>query len=302
MHMVQTMWWQAARIARRQAGLVTRHAWPFLLLMLQACAPAQFVAPEQWYPAFVGVDYGRVALDTPRPLQAHFLRVQLGARGLRFFATPAGGVPDGHTIGMTTGTFLERYRLQVAINAAPFGPIWKEEGKPMKVSGLTVSEGRVVSPATNLPALLIMRDNRVRMAEPPFDLRNVRTAVAGFSIVLRNGVVTGKEDALHPRTAAGVTADGRYLYLMVVDGRQPGYSEGITTAEVGRWLLALGCADGINLDGGGTSTMVLEDGRRTARIMNLPIHDNMPGKQRVAGSHLGIRARRLRGGPRLPLP
>jgi exopolysaccharide biosynthesis protein len=126
--------------------------------------------------------------------------------------------------------------------------------------------------------------------------------MAGFGVVLRNGAVTGKDDAMHPRTAAGIARDGRTLYLVVLDGRQPGYSEGVTTAEVGAWLKALGAWDGINLDGGGTSTMVIEDRARSARIINLPIHDGMPGRQRVAGSHLGLRARRLRGGPALPLP
>lgn len=285
-----------------------RRAWAAVwiaLLMAHAAgrwALAQPAAPERWHPAFRGVEYGRVSVEQPRPLQVHFLRIDLRAPGIEFFATPPAGVEGAHTIGLTTSSFLARYRLQAAINAAPFGPIWPEEGKPVSVVGLTVSEGKIVSPPTDLPALIITHDNVARIAEPPFDLTNVRTAVAGFGIVLRAGEVVGKTDQLHPRTAAGISADGRYLYLMVADGRQPGYSEGLTTAEVGEWLRAVGCADGINLDGGGTSTMVLEDYRRTPRIMNLPIHDMWPGRERVAGSHLGLRARRLPGGPKLPLP
>ncbi|MBM3493516.1 MAG: phosphodiester glycosidase family protein, partial [Armatimonadetes bacterium] len=246
--------------------------------------------------------YGRAATDTPRPLRLHALRIDLRAPGLSFLATPPNLGGEKHTIGATTGTFLTERRLQAAINAAPFGPIHREEGKPVGISGLTVSRGRTVSPPTDLPALVISRRNEARIAEPPFDLRDIHTAVAGFSVVLRNGEITGKADALHPRTAAGVSQDGRTLFLMVIDGRQPGYSEGITSAEVGAWLRALGAWDGINLDGGGTSTMVIEDRARTARIMNLPIHDGMPGRQRVAGSHLGLKARRLSGGPQLPLP
>lgn len=286
-----------------------RDLWPVggMLVILAAIfllnRPQEYLgAPAEWFPAHQGVEYARVATEQPRPLRAHFLRIDLRTRGLRFFATPPDGAPEAHTIGMTTSTFLARYQLQAAINAAPFGPIWKEEGKPVKVVGLTVSEGKVVSPANEFPALLITRDNKVRIAEPPFDLAGIHTAVAGFGVVLRNGEVVGKTDALHPRTAAGITQDGRYLILMVVDGRQPGYSEGITTAEVGEWLRQVGCWDGINLDGGGTSTLVIEDPERLPRIMNLPIHDNMPGKERVAGSHLGVWTKRLRGGPRLPVP
>jgi len=268
---------------------------------LAAAVSAQ-VPVALWHPVCVGVDYGRVEVETPRPLRFHFLRVDLKAPGLSFVATPSGGHPSAHTTGMKTSTFLHTQRLQAAINAAPFGPIHKEEGKPVSVVGLTVSGGRVVSPATDLPALALTRKNRARIVEPPFDPRGVYTAVAGFSVVLRNGVVVGKADQLHPRTAAGVSGDGRTLILMVVDGRQPGYSEGLSSYEIGEWLRAVGASDGINLDGGGTSTMVIEDADRAPRIMNLPIHDGYPGKERVAGSHLGIRARRLRGGPELPIP
>lgn len=273
----------------------------YLALYVAAASSAQPPGITEWHPAFVGIEYGRTAVEDPRPLRVHALRIDLKAPGLSFLATPRRADGQMHTTGMTTGTFLSAYGLQAAINGAPFGPIHRDEGKPVNVVGLTVSEGVQVSPPTELPALVITRTNEARIAEPPFDLKDVRTAVAGFGVVLRRGEIVGKDDALHPRTAAGISQDGRTLYLMVIDGRQPGYSEGVTTAEVGAWLRALGAWDGINLDGGGTSTMVIEDARRTPWILNLPIHANMPGWQRVAGSHLGIRARRLRGGPRIPI-
>ena len=291
--------WHTMRTARAAALLLAL----VLVVLLQGPSAWSRQQPvEEWYPAYVGVDYGRLAVETPRPLRIHALRIDLRAPGLSFLATPPNPSGEKHTLGLTTGSFLTVHRLQAAINAAPFGPIHREEGKPVDVVGLTVSNGRVVSPPTRAPALIISKGNAARIAEPPFDLSDVQTAVAGFGIVLRNGEITGSEDALHPRTAAGISKDGNVLYLMVIDGRQPGYSEGVTTAEVGAWLKALGSWDGINLDGGGTSTLVLQDRARTARIMNLPIHDGMPGRQRVAGSHLGLRARRLAGGPKLPVP
>jgi hypothetical protein len=57
-----------------------------------------------------------------------------------------------------------------------------------------------------------------------------------------------------PRTAVGVTADGRML-LVVVDGRQPGYSVGMTLQELANLMQSLGAQNAINLDGGGSSTM-----------------------------------------------
>jgi hypothetical protein len=57
-----------------------------------------------------------------------------------------------------------------------------------------------------------------------------------------------------PRTAVGVTADGRLL-LVVVDGRQPGYSVGMTLVELTDLMQSLGAQNAINLDGGGSTTM-----------------------------------------------
>ena len=59
----------------------------------------------------------------------------------------------------------------------------------------------------------------------------------------------------HPRTAAGVTRDGRTLLLVVVDGRQPGWSIGATLPELASLLIEAGAWTALNLDGGGSTTM-----------------------------------------------
>jgi hypothetical protein len=67
---------------------------------------------------------------------------------------------------------------------------------------------------------------------------------------------TGEFFGRHGRTAVGVTADGRLL-LVVVDGRQPGYSRGMTLRELAELLQRLGARSAMNLDGGGSSEMVV---------------------------------------------
>jgi exopolysaccharide biosynthesis protein len=74
----------------------------------------------------------------------------------------------------------------------------------------------------------------------------------------------GFADARHPRTAIGVRADGRIL-LVTVDGRQPERSVGMTIAELTALLLELGAVDAVNMDGGGSTTMVVRD-----RVVNGP--------------------------------
>ncbi|MBN2475815.1 MAG: phosphodiester glycosidase family protein [Pirellulales bacterium] len=258
-------------------------------------APAPNETPQiaPWRAAFGGIDLADLRATSPRPMRGYAVRIELGHPGIEFLATPANGTEPGETDGTRTGTFLSQHGCQVAVNASPFAPIHAEEGKPQDVHGLMISQGSVVSEANGRPALLITKDNRASIAKPPFKLENVYNAVAGFSIVLADDQVVEDTDAVHPRTAAGTSADGRYLYLLVIDGRQPGYSEGATTAEVGAWLKRLGASEGINLDGGGTTTLIIDSGNGTPKPLNRPIHAGVPGQQRVAASHLGVRARPL---------
>jgi exopolysaccharide biosynthesis protein len=60
----------------------------------------------------------------------------------------------------------------------------------------------------------------------------------------------------HPRTMVGLTGNGHLLFV-VVDGRQPGYAEGMSLFELRALARSLGCTDALNLDGGGSSTMVI---------------------------------------------
>ena len=62
----------------------------------------------------------------------------------------------------------------------------------------------------------------------------------------------------HPRTAAGVDASGKILYLVTVEGRLAD-SRGMTLTELAQFMQTLGVYNAINLDGGGSTTMVAKD-------------------------------------------
>jgi hypothetical protein len=70
-------------------------------------------------------------------------------------------------------------------------------------------------------------------------------------------VAAGFVQERHPRTAVGFRSDGKWVFV-VVDGRQANLSIGMTMAELTGLMLELGCKDALNLDGGGSSTAVLE--------------------------------------------
>lgn len=83
----------------------------------------------------------------------------------------------------------------------------------------------------------------------------------------------------HPRTGAGITADGK-LVLLVCDGRGMDGSKGFTLAELAAKFISLGCTDAINFDGGGSSCIVGAGGS----ILNHP----SDGNERVVTSAIVI--------------
>lgn len=82
----------------------------------------------------------------------------------------------------------------------------------------------------------------------------------------------------HPRTAIGVTATGRIL-MVVVDGRRND-SRGVTLVQLAKLMRSLRAANAINLDGGGSSTMVARGRRGGLKVVNQP----SDGRQRKVSS------------------
>lgn len=252
-------------------------------------------AGVRWQPRFHGVEHAAVELKQPRPLQAQVLRVKLGTPGVSVVVTPDNGEAPGETTGRKTSSFLSAMHCQAAVNAGPFDKVTSSEGGPLELSGLHIAGGKLVSKDSGLPALLFLEDGRARIAIKPELKPEIREAVSGFQVILSEGQTVATDLKLHPRTGAGVSADGKTLWLLVVDGRQAGSSEGCTTVEMAGWLRAMGAQSAINLDGGGTTTMVMAGADGKPVILNRPVHAGIPGMERPAGSHLGIKAPALPG-------
>ena len=120
---------------------------------------------------------------------------------------------------------------------------------------------------------------------------NIQEAVGGRVRLMTNGnVLPQTVTALEPRTAIGVT-DDNVVYILVADGRNFWYSNGMRYAEMGAVMKALGAKNAINLDGGGSSTFIIrkiagfEDGRFAIR--NWP-YDNGGVEREVANGLLVV--------------
>ncbi|MGI8906574.1 MAG: phosphodiester glycosidase family protein [Candidatus Sumerlaeaceae bacterium] len=115
----------------------------------------------------------------------------------------------------------------------------------------------------------------------------VGTCVGGGPSLLKHGQVQVDYDSeemgrsfatdRHPRTAAGISADKHTLYLVTVDGRQPKLSIGQNLYELAEYMKQLGCSQAINLDGGGSTTMVVD-----GKVVNHP--SDLKGPRPVTNS------------------
>lgn len=122
-----------------------------------------------------------------------------------------------------------------------------------------------------------------------FNRDDVKFALSGAPRLLENGRLSesiGKwSDSLvrHPRTAIGIK-DGQVV-MVTVDGRQKGFSDGMTLYELAEYMLAQGIENALNLDGGGSTTMIARRlGDNFSKLVNSP----SDGRERAVANSIQI--------------
>ena len=105
------------------------------------------------------------------------------------------------------------------------------------------------------------------------DIDKIKLVVSGGTILVENGAVANFTHNIYgsnPRTAIGVSKDGKTLYLITVDGRQT-QSIGFTQTELAEFLVEKGIYTAMNLDGGGSTTMIVRQlGDESYTVQNSP--------------------------------
>lgn len=255
--------------------------------------PLQIPVKEHLFP---GVDYARKVQLAPRPMVIHVIAIDKRTSRLRFLVTPPDNRENQFPLrARTTSQFLQEFGVQIAINGDGFSPWWSHSpvdyyphaGDPVQPRGDTASRGKVYWTSTApVPTLYISTRNLMSFDEPnkPFN------AISGEYLLVMGGdpIPDLNNSTTQPRTAVGYSRNGRFLYMVVVDGRQPLYSEGITLNELAHLMISLGAQYAMNLDGGGSSTMVVEGNDGRPRILNSPIDNYIPGRERPVADHLGV--------------
>jgi exopolysaccharide biosynthesis protein len=243
-----------------------------------------------------GILYQRDAISDPRLAMIHIVTIDLTKSGIKALVTPQTGA-------LTTSEFLQEFKLQLAINASYFHPFYERSpwdysprtGDTTNPIGEVISNGDRYSPSeVNWPTICISRNNIakivVKQACPP----NTLNAVAGRELLVANGKPVDKifeahNDRPYSRVAAAIDQKGEKLWLIIVDGKQPLYSEGLTKVELAAIIAKLGVDKAINLDGGGSTTLVMATNNGT-KILNAPMRAKLPMNERPVSNHLGFHA------------
>lgn len=254
---------------------------------------------ETYTPLFQGIDYAAADIEgASGHSEAFVVRVDLNAPGIGFYTTPHSGPLE--TMSQTTRQFLQASGAQVAINAAFFSPCGcsTTTSDAKNLSGLAISNGVQVSAGeVGFASLLLTQNNLASLVDgstnPSTD--GIWTAISGGGFVLKNGtnVVSGSlpGDPLNPnpRSILGLSQDAEFMYLVAIDGRRPGWSTGVTQSEEASFMFALGAFNAINLDGGGSTALVVEGNNGLPQELNRPSGN----AERYNGNNFGIYANAL---------
>ena len=278
-----------------------------LMVPLILYSKAQWQRPPRTaltQPLFEGISYERRVLDQPRPLIMHMITVDLTAAGIEVFVSPGQPGNDDHEIAaLNTSEFLARHNLQLAVNANFFYPFeektpwnfYPHQGDRNTVLGIAITSGENYSPAqSEWPALCFSSPNQAVINGNGTCPDGTEQAVAGNQLLVESGspVPLTYPDRVYGRVMAAINKPGDRLWLVIADGKQPHYSEGATLTQLTALAQSLGADSAINLDGGGSATLVIEspDG---PRLLNAPIHTKLPLRERPVANHIGFRARPL---------
>lgn len=202
-------------------------------------------------------------------MMGHVMEVKVGEGSTASIAVGYGddnikAIKTGRNWAMTETTkqaqSMQTRRATNVVGAINAGGYDMSNGRP---SGAFIMSGTQINPPTGT-TFWIDKDGNAHITDAQkcnaaLAEGNVREAVAGFGDIFENGHARSDLDnsTRASRTAIGIKADGTVVMFMV-DGRQAPYSVGMTMAEVGAAMEALGCEQAVNLDGGGSSTFATQ--------------------------------------------
>lgn len=219
-----------------------------------------------------GVDFYEIAFRdaASKPYALFILRVDmkrddLTLKTLTPFNKPAFGIQPLLAMSQLISTPAEKVVASVNGDFFDWEPVSGRPRGPVVQNGQILNENFFTPPGESPAAYNffgLRKDGTVTIGTRGIFVtqkNDFQEVIGGRERVVQRGTFSSHWDkAIEPRTLLGYTQDN-VIYFVAVDGRQPGYSIGFTNDEGGRLLHALGAVETLNLDGGGSTTMVIED-------------------------------------------
>ncbi len=252
---------------------------------------------------FKGITYTRKVNSKPRPFITHIIKINLTTAGIKPFVTPPKPGKNSQTnLARTTSSFAKEYNLQLAVNGSFFFPFhervpwdyYPKERQDVHVLGQSTTENITYgSLNSRRKALCFAENNLAQIVTEQKCPKGTVQGIGGMGIlVLDNQSQVKSNTPSYARNLVATNKKGDVLWLVLVDGKQPFYSEGVTLKELADIAVNLGADRALNLDGGGSTTLVINDGSKT-KIINAPIHSKIPMNERPVANHLGFYAELL---------
>ncbi|MCY7389764.1 MAG: phosphodiester glycosidase family protein, partial [Burkholderiales bacterium] len=196
---------------------------------------------------------------------------------------------DGPCVGQleTTSQVARKHNFDITINASFFAAPTPREVAGQKLryfigncawpQGWHFSAGKLYGKpktASLRATMIVHRDKKISLIDALEALpADTEFAVSGNAMMLKDGKPTPPTVDLlrHPRSAVGLSADAQTLFILAVDGRQEPHSRGVTLGELANMFIQFGASNAINLDGGGSTALVIKDpGTGAFAIANQP--------------------------------
>jgi len=248
--------------------------------------------------------YWKESWVEPRPVIFHFIKLDLKNSKYELF-TIIGEDPDGEgpaeaQLNSPVQLVVQNHAL-AAVNANAFRHLpgipdnekrrgWFEN-KPVDIAGIAINNGVVRSDTENSRTDFWIDLNNLPHIGKINNTDSVKTAVSdwGSSLLEKGEIVVEKSNIQHPRTMVGFDKERRFIILVVADGRQEGYSEGISLYEAAVIMKEHECFEAVNLDGGGSSIMLAKKIPEGGIINQAQIMNRPSGRIRAIPVMLGVR-------------
>ncbi len=289
--------------------LIVKTVFVFIFLGIN-CAYSNDIN-EDFTPLYKGVSY-RLLEKNNGSLKIHQIKIDTDDPDVEIFTT-APNKNGYETPAIKPSTFLKKEKAQVVMNGTGYSPAQTQaEGMPKRSKSMAVYKGIKYAELQNEDAVFVVLNDGTKKILKREELEAYEGTIsmgigawpwAGVpGLLIDNGVSRVPSELTHDeqaaRSAVGISEDGKSLYWVVVQGRPRKESifkelitDGVSLYNLVSIMEELGCYRAMNLDGGGSSALVIEN-----IINGKPLVLNIPSDlkgERAVGNHLGLKAPRI---------